>query len=77
MGLDIRWPIGLMFSLIGALLAGYGAMTSSDAALYQRSLGININLCWGLVLLVFGAIMLILAWRGRAKAAQPPATDKL
>jgi hypothetical protein len=52
-------------------------MTSSDAALYQRSLGININLCWGLVLLVFGAIMLILAWRDRAKATQPPATDKL
>ena len=77
MGLDIRWPIGLMFSLIGALLAAYGAMTGSDAAMYQRSLDININLCWGLVLLVFGAIMLILAWRGTAKAAQPPATDKL
>ncbi len=77
MGLDIRWPIGLMFSLIGALLTGYGAMTSSDAELYKRSLDININLCWGLVLLVFGAIMLILAWRGRAGAGQPAAAGKL
>jgi hypothetical protein len=76
MGLDIRWPIGLMFSLIGVLLTGYGALTGSDAEMYKRSLDININLCWGLVLLVFGVIMLILAWRGKAQASQPAATDK-
>ena len=77
MGLDLRWPIGLMFSLIGALLTGYGALTNADAEMYKRSLDININLCWGLVLLVFGAIMLILAWRGRSTASQPAATDKV
>ena len=76
MGLDIRWPIGLMFSLIGALLTGYGAFTASDPEMYKRSLDINIDLRWGLVLLVFGLVMLFLAWRGRAKAAQPAATDK-
>jgi hypothetical protein len=64
MGLDIRWPIGLMFTLIGALLVIFGA--ASDKALYeQHSLGININLVWGLVLFVFGAFMLFMAWRGR------------
>jgi hypothetical protein len=64
MGLDIRWPIGLMFTLIGALLAIFGA--ASDKAVYeQHSLGININLVWGLVLLAFGVFMLIMAWRGR------------
>ena len=26
MGLDIRWPIGLMFSLIGVLLTGDGVL---------------------------------------------------
>jgi hypothetical protein len=67
MGLDIRWPIGLMFSLIGALLTGYGAMTSSDTEMYKRSLGINIDLRWGIVLLVFGVIMLLLALGGKAK----------
>jgi hypothetical protein len=73
MGLDIRWPIGLMFSLIGALLTGYGAMTGSDTDMYKRSLDININLYWGLVLLVFGLIMLILAWRGKNEVQTPEA----
>jgi hypothetical protein len=66
MGLDIRTPIGMMFALFGVLLAGYGLMTSGSV-MYQRSLGININLAWGVVLLVFGLVML---WLGRgAKAA--------
>ena len=60
MGLDIRWPIGLMFTLIGALLTGYGTLKAAAS----MSLGININLMWGLVLLVFGAFMLFGAWRG-------------
>ena len=70
MGLDIRWPIGLMFSLIGAILVIFGAATGSRAELYQRSLNININLIWGLLLLVFGAWMLFMAWRGGQKAGQ-------
>ena len=61
MGLDIRWPIGLMFTLIGALLAINGAVVKSDHAI---SLGININLIWGIVLLVFGVLMLLGAVRG-------------
>jgi asparagine N-glycosylation enzyme membrane subunit Stt3 len=67
MGLDIRWPIGLMFSLIGALLLIYGAATGSDVEMYSHSLGININLIWGVVLLVFGALMLLGAILGRKK----------
>jgi hypothetical protein len=61
MGLDIRWPIGLMFTLIGALLAINGAMVKSDHVI---SLGVNINLIWGIVLLVFGVLMLAGAMRG-------------
>jgi hypothetical protein len=64
MGLDIRWPIGLMFSLIGIILVAYGALTGSNAEIYQRSLGLNVNLYWGLLLLVFGGTMLTFAWRG-------------
>ena len=60
MGLDIRWPIGLMFTLIGVLLTGYGVIKRSAS----MSLDININLIWGVVLLVFGALMLLFAWRG-------------
>ena len=62
MGLDIRWPIGLMFTLIGALLAVYGAVIQSDHAI---SLGLNINLIWGLVLVGFGVFMLIGASKGK------------
>jgi hypothetical protein len=79
MGLDIRWPIGLMFSLIGALLVIYGLMTGSNAEIYQRSLGLNVNLYWGLLLLVFGGWMLAMAWRGAQKSAEsqtPPRTDQ-
>ena len=61
MGLDIRWPIGLMFTLIGVVLVVYGAVTGSDAGMYKRSLGMNINLIWGVVLLIFGLLMLISA----------------
>jgi len=64
MGLDIRFPIGLMFSLIGAVMVVYGLMTGSNKELYERSLDININLWWGLVLLVFGVLMFLGAQRG-------------
>jgi uncharacterized membrane protein len=65
MGLDIRLPIGLMFTLIGLLLFIYGLVT--PAAMYQCSLGINVNLKWGLVLVVFGAAMLYSALRPEKK----------
>ena len=61
MGLDIRWPIGLMFTLIGALLAVFGLVKGSESV----SLGININLIWGAVLLVFGVFMLFGAMSGK------------
>ena len=65
MGLDLRLPIGLMFSFLGLLLMGYGLATGSDTQMYQASLGLNINLRWGGVLFVFGAVMLTFALRDR------------
>ena len=61
MGLDIRWPIGLMFTLIGALLAVFGLAKGDQSVM----LGININLIWGAVLLVFGVLMLLGAMGGK------------
>jgi hypothetical protein len=65
MSLDLRVPIGLFFGLTGLLLTGYGLV--SDPAIYRASLGINVNLWWGLVLVVFGAVMLATAWIGRRR----------
>jgi hypothetical protein len=66
MGLDIRWPIGLMFTLIGVLLTVFGVTKKSDS----MSLDININLIWGIVLLIFGVLMLLGAISGSKK--NPP-----
>lgn len=60
-GLDIRLPIGGLFVVLGLILGGYGAATNGDAAQYERSMSVNINLWWGLVMLVFGGLLLLLA----------------
>jgi hypothetical protein len=67
MGIDIKFPIGLMFSILGVLLTIFGLVTGSDEALYTRSLGININLWSGLGMLVFGSIMLLLVYFSKVK----------
>jgi putative Mn2+ efflux pump MntP len=65
MKLDLRLPIGLMFSTFGVLLTLYGLV--SDRSIYQRSLGVNVNLWWGLVLLLFGLVMLFYGLRGERR----------
>jgi hypothetical protein len=62
MGIDIRIPIGAMFALLGVILTAYGIF--ANHAIYEKSLGLNINLWWGLVMLVFGVVMLLLGRRG-------------
>jgi Mn2+/Fe2+ NRAMP family transporter len=54
-----------VFALVGILLTAFGA--ASNPAIYQRSLGVNVNLYWGLVLLAFGLIMVMLGRRGMRK----------
>ncbi|HYE25321.1 MAG TPA: hypothetical protein VEG32_08995 [Clostridia bacterium] len=72
MGLDIRTPIGMLFLSIGLLLTGYGLI--SDRAIYRASLGININLGWGICLLIFGGVMLALGMRGARRMRQAPSS---
>lgn len=77
MGLDIRLPIGLMFSIIGALLAVFGAVAGDKS----MSLGMNVNLVWGVCILVFGLVMLA-SWKflkGKPPAPhahEPPPEDR-
>jgi hypothetical protein len=72
MNLDIRLPIGALFTLLGLLLVGYGLM--SDAAVYERSLGHNVNVGWGIPVLLFGALFLFLGRKGTG-TSRPAADD--
>jgi hypothetical protein len=65
MRLDVRWPIGGMFTIVGTILILYGVF--SNPAIYERSLGINVNVWWGMALLVFGVTMLVFAYRAHRR----------
>ena len=71
-GLDVRIPLGGLFAIVGAMLVVFGFTTRGDAELYQRSLGVNVNLWWGLVMLVFGVVLLLMARRGTRAAGVHP-----
>jgi hypothetical protein len=61
--LDLRLPIGGLFTIFGAILAVFGLV--ANKAIYSASLGINVNLDWGVVLLVFGGLMLAFALKAK------------
>jgi hypothetical protein len=67
-GLDIRAPIGGLFSVLGVMLAGYGLLASGSGGASDTSSGTNVNLWWGLTMLVFGVLMLVLARRAMSSA---------
>ncbi len=64
---DIRIPIGLMFSIVGLIITIFGIVTSSNTDLYHKSLDINVNIIMGIVMLLFGGIMLFFAFRKKKK----------
>lgn len=66
--LDIRIPIGLMFSILGVILAAYGVMTRGTQIYHIHSLGVNVNMYWGCVLLIFGLFMLTMAYMTRERS---------
>ena len=68
MNIDLRFPLGLLFIVFGVLLTMFGLFT--DRATYERSLFINVNLWWGLLMLLFGCLMFFFAWRKRRAAKE-------
>jgi len=64
---DSRILLGMLFTLIGTILTAFGLSTRTNADLYAKSLGIDANLWWGLVLLVFGIVTLTLGRRAQAR----------
>ena len=67
--MDVRAPIGGLFAVLGLIVAGFGLATAGDTARYARSQGVNINLWWGLVMLVFGLVLLAFARRAARRLA--------
>jgi hypothetical protein len=65
--LDLRLPIGGLFVALGLIIGVFGLITGGNTAMYERSAGININLVWGVVMLITGILFLLLARRGAAK----------
>jgi hypothetical protein len=64
---DPRISMGMLFTLVGTILTAFGLATRSTAETYAKSMGIDANLWWGLVLMVFGIAVLILGRRGQAR----------
>ena len=64
MGLDIRLPLGLIFLITGGIMLLYGLLTLGSS-IYSVSLGVNLNVTWGAVMMIFGAVMLLAAKRAR------------
>ena len=66
MKLDVRLPMGALFTIIGAILCVYGAV--GGAAALKKGCPLNINLWWGLAMLLFGAALLAIHMaKGKAK----------
>ena len=63
--LDLKLPIGWLLSAYGLLLGIYGLVTKKE--MYQKSLGFNLNLVWGVLMLVIGAGFLFAAFLKRDK----------
>jgi hypothetical protein len=66
-GLDIRAPIGGLFTVLGGMLAGYGLFTTRSGGSSELSGAANVNLWWGLVMLVFGIVLLLMARRAPSR----------
>ena len=75
MATDIRLPIGWLFSALGIILVGYGLATNGSP-IYARSESVNINLWWGLIVLVFGLLLLMLGLRARRRIVTAAGTGR-
>jgi multisubunit Na+/H+ antiporter MnhG subunit len=67
MKMDMRIPLGMLFTLTGTILAAFGLSTRTRPDFYTKSLGIDMNLWWGLVLLAFGIAVLTLGRRAQSR----------
>lgn len=58
--LDLKLPIGWLLSAYGVLLTVYGLLTKKE--MYAISLGLNVNLVWGILMIAIGGGFLLAAF---------------
>jgi hypothetical protein len=73
--LDLKAPLGGLLTFYGLLLLAFGLFSKRE--IYQKSLGVNINLIWGILVLVVGGLLLLAALAktrrgGTAEGPIPP-----
>ncbi|MGO9269348.1 MAG: hypothetical protein ACLQOO_03655 [Terriglobia bacterium] len=64
--LDIRWPIGFIFTIYGVILLAFGGLTNQGVVELPDG-ALNVDLIWGGGFLVFGLLM---AWLARRASGQ-------
>jgi hypothetical protein len=66
--LDLKLPIGWLISAYGVLLTVYGLLTRKE--MYAISLGVNLNLIWGILMILIGGgfLLAVLVKKGRTKS---------
>jgi len=69
--LDLKLPIGWLLSAYGLLLGIYGLVTKKEE-MYRKSLGFNLNLVWGVLMLVIGAGFLLAAFSKKGRDGAGP-----
>lgn len=62
--------MGMMFSIVGAILMAFGLATRARHEIYTRSFGMNVDLWWGAALLIFGLIVVGIGRRGQGRIEQ-------
>ncbi len=67
--LDLKLPIGWLLSAYGLLLGVYGLVTKKE--IYEKSLGLNLNLVWGILMLVLGGFFLLTAFLKKKNGVGP------
>jgi hypothetical protein len=68
--LDLKLPIGWLLSAYGVLLGIYGLVTKKE--LYEKSLGLNLNFAWGILMIVIGGCFLLTAFLKKKKNGVGP-----
>lgn len=65
--LDVRKPIGWLFTIYGVMLIGWGMLEPQITQIEGHNIDFNLNLTWGSLMLAFGVLMNVLVYTDKTK----------